>query len=113
MNLPPYIDPDTWAEFAERRRQKKVPMTESGAKRLIAKLEAFHKDGWDANFLLAEAADAGWRSVFMVPDCPRIRPIRAETPHQEKPEVVDPIKHAAVMERVRALGSKMTKPTMQ
>lgn len=113
---PPFIRPDTWLAFCEMRqelseRDKRIPFTQRAAKMVIEKLTEFHAQGWDCNYVLREAAINSWRSVYVPRDCPRIRPIRAETPHQEKPEVVDPVRHAEIMAKVRSLGSKFTQPT--
>lgn len=109
IDWPPYMDPEVVAGYISMRRAKgqRAPWTDRAQTLLIGKLEAFHADGWCPNYLLDEATLRGWTSVFMVPDCPRIRPIRAEAPHDENPPVEDPAKHAAVMEKVRRLGSKL------
>lgn len=106
---PNYMNNETVQGYLAMRRAKgqRAPWTDRAQTLLIGKLEAFRAEGWDANYLLDEATLRGWTSIFMVPECPRIRPIRAEAPHQENPPVEDPAKHAAVMEKVRAVTNRL------
>lgn len=109
---PPFIRQDTWLAFVEMRlelasKDKRVPFTERAARMVAEKLAEFHGQGWDANYILREAAIASWRSVYVPRDCPRTRPVRAETPHDEHPKVEDPAAHARVMERVGAVARKL------
>lgn len=93
MTLPDYIEEDTWAGFEESRRRIRIPLTDFARKRILNKLEMFHRNGYVANELLAEAAERGWRSVFMYPDCPR----RESTPAEKHTQ-------ATVMHMVQGIG---------
>lgn len=73
MEAPGWLDPETWCAFVEMRRLKgtRAPFTDFAAKRVIHKLVEFYSQGYDANYILAEAAERGWSSVFLTSDTPR------------------------------------------
>lgn len=77
--MPPYIDPETWADFIEGRRemQKKnrIPFTAVAQKRILLKLEKMHQEGHDVNQALEDAICNSWRSVFP----PKQQALRAPT----------------------------------
>lgn len=80
MNLPPWIDEDTWQAFEDSRRKIRIPLTDFARKRILSKLEMYHRNGYVANEILAEAAERGWRSVFLTNDTPR-RELSTEERH--------------------------------
>lgn len=120
-NAPSFIRPATWAEFTELRRSmpKSIPFTEAAARRIIKKLEGFHSDGWDVEFILGAAIENGWRSVFIPHGCPNLKAQRAiaanraeelELARREREEINSPSNHEArrrVMEAMGGLTAKM------
>lgn len=71
MNLPAWIEQETWQAFEESRRRIRIPLTDFARKRILNKLEMYYRQGYVANEILAEAAERGWRSVFLTNDTPR------------------------------------------
>ena len=64
MNLPSYIDEETFAAFLESRKAQKAPFTPRAEKLLVTKLMRHHAEGFDVNEALETAAISGWRSVY-------------------------------------------------
>ena len=54
IEIPEYIKQETWAAFCEMRRLKgrDAPWTERAARRTLGKLAEFHRQGYDADWLL-------------------------------------------------------------
>lgn len=102
VTLPAYIAPETWAAFCEMRRMKgsRAPLTQFAADRIVAKLAAFHAQGYDAEFILGEAIERGWTSVFLTPDTPK-RSLEAEKSQQYLAEM-DAHKASRPAEEVKA-----------
>ncbi len=71
MDLPDYIEQETWDAFEAKRKQMKFPLDDFTRKRVLKKLEGFHCQGYVADEMLAEAVERNWRTVFMYPDAPR------------------------------------------
>ena len=64
LELPDFINPETWKAFKDHRRKMRLIMTPHAEKLIINKLIGFHKDGHDPNAALDEAIEKSWRSVF-------------------------------------------------
>jgi hypothetical protein len=71
VNLPDYIEQETWDAFEEMRRKIKAPLTDFARKRVLHKLTEFHLQGYVAEEILGEAIERCWRSVFLTQDTPR------------------------------------------
>lgn len=99
---------------------KSIPFTEAAARRIIKKLEGFHSEGWDVEFILGAAIENGWRSVFIPHGCPNLKAQRAiaanraeelELARREREDINSPANHDArrrVMEAMGSLTAKMT-----
>lgn len=75
MQLPSWLDQETWTAFcAMRRKMRNVPFTEHAERLILRKLEQFRDWGYDPNESLQESIMRGWRGVF-----PQGEPIRKET----------------------------------
>ncbi|KKK55773.1 hypothetical protein LCGC14_3071180 [marine sediment metagenome] len=64
LELPDFINPETWKAFKDHRKKMRLIMTPHAEKLIINKLIKFHKDGVDPNAALNEAIEKSWRSVF-------------------------------------------------
>ena len=64
IELPDWISKDTWNDFSSMRKDKKEPLTNISAKRIISKLEKLRKVGQDPNEILDESIANGWKGVF-------------------------------------------------
>ena len=90
VHIPVYIKEDTWEAFEEMRSRKRCPLTDFAARRVIGKLEEFWRQGYDADWLLAEAIEHSWTSVFLCRDA-----VRRQVTSEE----------AAAADRVRQMAS--------
>lgn len=72
-NLTACVSPESWAAFVEMRRSmgKSVPFTDYAARLILNKLELADNQGFDAQAILDEAIEKGWRSVFWNDRTPR------------------------------------------
>ena len=64
INIPAWINQDSWDAFVEMRKQIKKPMSNRAKRLLISKLEAHMADGHDPNQLLDEAEFRRWQSIY-------------------------------------------------
>ncbi len=64
LELPNFINPETWKAFKDHRRKMRLIMTPHAEKLIINKLIKFQEDGIDPNAALDEAIEKSWRSVF-------------------------------------------------
>ncbi len=68
LELPDFINPETWKAFKDHRKKMRLIMTPHAEKLIINKLIKFHEDGVDPNAELDRAIERGWRSVFLPKD---------------------------------------------
>jgi len=79
--LPPYIDPEAWAGFAEMRNaMRKIPFTTRAQMMILAELQKIKDAGHDPNAALDQSTLNGWRDVW----APRAKDI----PRASKPAAV-------------------------
>lgn len=64
IDLPSYIDKETWNDFVEHRRQIKKPLTELAVKRLFLDFEKWNKKGLDVNSAINQSIANGYQGVF-------------------------------------------------
>ena len=64
IEIPLWINPETWDDFTEMRKSKKEPITAISAKRIIAKLNKLRELRQDPNEILDESIANGWKGVF-------------------------------------------------
>jgi len=64
IETPDWIDPDTWNQFQQHRKEIKAPLKPTATKALIAKLDKHRLKGADPNEALRESVANGWRGVF-------------------------------------------------
>ncbi len=65
LELPDFINPETWKAFKDHRKKMRLIMTPHAEKLIINKLIKFHEAGVDPNAELDRAIERGWRSVFL------------------------------------------------
>lgn len=56
-----------WEEFLEHRKELHRPVTQVGAKRLLAKLKRFYDEGQDLKAVLDRSMENGWTGLFAIP----------------------------------------------
>lgn len=73
LTRPTCISPESWTAFVEVRRKKgsRAPLTEYGASLVAKKLIEADRSGYDAQYMLDQAIEHGWTSVYVRPDTPR------------------------------------------
>ncbi len=64
IEIPDWIPQDTWSDFMAMRKEKKEPLTEISAKRIIAKLYKLKNLGQSPVEILDESISNGWKGVF-------------------------------------------------
>jgi hypothetical protein len=62
--LPEWLDPDLWAEWVKHRKEKKCPMTNSSAEKLIAKLATFKEQGQSPKAVIDHSIAGGYQGLF-------------------------------------------------
>ncbi len=84
---------------------KSVPFTDYAAKLIIAKLELADSQGYDANAILDEAIEKGWRSVFWNDRTPRkkmqVSPVLDLLSQQSKGPAADPARVVEILAGMR------------
>ena len=73
IQLPDWINPETWQHFVDHRKSIRSPMSEQSQKLLISKLTKLRTQGHDPDELLNTAIMSGWKSVY--PEKPEKQPI--------------------------------------
>ena len=77
MNIPTWLDGESWAGWCEMRfRMKRVPFTERAQRIAIKQLEAWHAEGYDCAYILDESTLKGWRGLFVNERTPRATSIK-------------------------------------
>jgi hypothetical protein len=84
LNLPDYIEQETWDAWIRHRKKKRCPVDDKdprdlAVKRVIRKLTEFHIQGYQADEMLQESIERGWTTVFLYQDAPR----RQSTPQEQ------------------------------
>jgi hypothetical protein len=65
MNVPDFIDPDTFAAWCDYRREDvKAPFTDRVKNMAINRLIRLSGEGYDPNLILEHAVLAGWRGIY-------------------------------------------------
>ena len=64
IEIPDWIDKETWKDFLEVRKKKRAPMTVRAIELMIKKLLEFKNDGIDPNKLLEQSILKGWTDVY-------------------------------------------------
>lgn len=70
IDLPSYIDPESWLAFCEMRAAKgrRTPFTERAAKMILKTLAQFHDAGHDCSSILDQSTLHGWSDVYPLKD---------------------------------------------
>ena len=71
---PTNISPESWEAFIEVRRRKgqRAPLTDYAVKLIAKKLIDAERAGFDPQFMMDEAIERGWTSVFVTASTPKI-----------------------------------------
>lgn len=64
IEIPDWIDGDTWLDFVDSRKKIRKPLTPGAVRRIIQKLDGFRREGEDPNEILAASIVGGWSGVF-------------------------------------------------
>lgn len=64
LEVPPWIDQETWNDFLRMRIEMKKPLSAVAAKLIINDLNKWRGEGDDANECLRESIKNNWRGVF-------------------------------------------------
>lgn len=62
--IPPYLNPETWADWVAYRKSIKKPITETTFKHQIRELEKLHAAGHDVNECISQSIANGWQGIF-------------------------------------------------
>lgn len=81
LEIPTCISEESWSDFIEVRRAKgtRAPWTQGAAKRVIHKLMEADKAGFDAQYMIDEAIEKGWSTVYVGNYTPRVNRQAKET----------------------------------
>jgi phage replication O-like protein O len=66
LELPDWVDKETFNAFLEMRKRQKAPPTEYAIKLLIKALDRFRQDGDDPNQILNQSIMNNWKGVFAI-----------------------------------------------
>lgn len=75
VEIPNWIDPETWAAFKEFRIRIKAPLTNRAIKNIITELEKLKNQGNDPNAVIDQSITRGWRGVFALNNGAAKKPI--------------------------------------
>lgn len=64
FELPPWIPPDSWADFEEMRRKIRKPLTDAARTVNLRKLEQLRDRGFDPKAVLEEAVANSWTGLW-------------------------------------------------
>jgi hypothetical protein len=64
VDIPEYIDNQTWLDFLDMRKKIKKPPTDSAKEILIKKLIEYHDKGEDVNKILEQSIVNCWQGLF-------------------------------------------------
>jgi uncharacterized protein YdaU (DUF1376 family) len=64
IDLPEWIPKPSWAEWCQHRKQIKKPLSELSARKCIAKLDEFRKQGHASRDVIDNAVANGWQGLF-------------------------------------------------
>lgn len=64
MEIPDWIDPETWEDWTGMRQEKRYPCTERVYRAAVRTLKRFEDEGHDANAILDRAITGGWQGLF-------------------------------------------------
>ena len=69
---PTNISPESWEAFIEVRRRKgqRAPLTDYAVKLITKKLIEAEQQGYDPQFMMDEAIEKGWTSVYVTASTP-------------------------------------------
>lgn len=65
--LPGWIDPQIWKGYEEMRKKMRAPLTERAKQTTLGTLDKLRAQGHDANAVLDQSIQRGWRGVFPIP----------------------------------------------
>lgn len=66
-DLPDWLPAATWLDFVQHRKEKRLPVTSVGEKRILAKLKRLHDEGQNIQAVLDRSMELGYTGVFAVP----------------------------------------------
>ena len=66
IDLPDFLDVETWADWKKYREEfcKRKTWNEIAEKRFISRCKRFHDEGYDVNGLIDHAVDVGWVTIY-------------------------------------------------
>lgn len=64
VELPEWLDKETWTAFKEHRQRLRKPMTAKAAELIITKLDTLRGQGDDPKAVLEQSIERGWQGVF-------------------------------------------------
>lgn len=81
LEIPTCISAESWEAFVELRRRKgqRAPLTEYAAKMVIRKLVDADRQGFDAQWMIDEAIEKGWTTVYIGPNTPKVNRAAKQT----------------------------------
>lgn len=66
VELPDWLDDETWSDFLEHRRKLKAPMTDLAQRRAVRELGRLREAGHDPETVLDQSIVNGWKGLFPV-----------------------------------------------
>lgn len=81
MALPPFIGKQTWGDWIEYRRGRKLSLNEQTMRQQLANLIIWNGKGYDANEIILTSIANGWQGLFepkRPPDNRPVAPVRKE-----------------------------------
>lgn len=105
IDLPPWLDPKDWRDWAEDRRKRGKPISEAGAKRQLKRLDDYRQQGFSPHEIIENSIAAGYQGLF-----PGTKPAGAKRHETRKAEwfadLYDkPSRHEIDMGKIVEVGS--------
>jgi len=66
--LPDCINPETWADYVQHRKEKKQALKPTTTKHILKDLATWHSEGEDVNQILNTSIRNGWTGIFKPSD---------------------------------------------
>ena len=70
--LPEWLDPELWTDWISHRMELGKPLTPTGERRCLKKLERWHEMGVDLDAQIDHAIEARWRGLYLTDLTPHV-----------------------------------------
>ena len=80
--IPDCISPESWSEWVEYRKERRLTCSEKTLAAQIEKLSGFYSQGYDANEIIKASISNGWQGLFEPKQKPILKPVPAGDPNE-------------------------------